>query len=587
MRFSLFALLLATGFVTAAPPNVVLVLADDLGQRDLGCYGSTYHKTPHLDAFAKANVKLVDAYSACPVCSPSRAALMTGKHPARLHLTDWLGGRPDQPSQKLNRPNFNKQLALEETTLAEVFKANGYATAIFGKWHLGNKGFAPTDQGFDVFKGGFIDSSFAPYTKNKNGIAGLGDAPEGEYITDRLTDETIKFITANKDKPFFAYLPFFTPHIPLQAKAEVIAKYKDGGAPGTQNNPTYAAMLESMDDNFARLLKTLDELKLADNTIVIFTSDNGGLSIKEGPNTPATSNAPYREAKGFLYEGGVRIPFLIRGPGIVKGDVPIIGTDVMPTLLGFCKLKCDVKFDGQDKSRFFSNNEIDWQPPTFYWHYPHYSNQGGHPGAAIRDGNWKYIEFYDTGRQELYDLAKDISESKNLVAEKPDVVKTLAKKLADWRTETKAQMMTPNPDYTPSPQAKDGTITMVAKWAEITGAQLRYEPLPHKNTLGFWTNKDDSATWEFTVTTPGTFDMTITQGCGKGNGGAEVEFTLSTQTLKHTVKDTGGWQKFEDVKIGQVKIESAGRYTLKVAAKSKPGGAVMDLRQVVLTPVKP
>ncbi len=576
MRLSLFAMLLCTGLATAAPPNVVLILTDDLGQRDLGCYGSTYHKTPNLDAFAKANVKLTDSYSACPVCSPTRASLMTGKHPARLHITDWLPGRPDQPSQKLNRPVIKQQLPLEEVTLAEVFKANGYATGIFGKWHLGGKGFEPTDQGFDLYKGG--------NTK---------DIPVDENNTDRLTDEAIKFITANKAKPFFAYVPFNAPHIPLKAKADVIAKYKAGGAPGTQNNPTYAAIVENIDDNFARILKTLDELKLADNTIVIFTSDNGGLSVKEGPNTPATSNAPHREAKGFLYEGGVRVPFLIRGPGVKPSPVvtrmglPIISTDVMPTLLGLCGLKSDIQFDGQNKAKNLGDASIDWDQPTFYWHYPHYSNQGGHPGGAIRDGKYKYIEFYDTGKQELYDIAKDVGENTNLVKEKPDVVKALAKKLADWRTETKAQMPTPNADYTPSPQAKDGTITLLAKWAEVTGVQLRFEPLPHKNTLGYWSMKDDFATWDFTVTTPGKFDVTISQGCGKGSGGAEVEFTVGAQTLKHTVKDTGGWQKFEDVALGQLTIDKAGRHTLKVAAKTKPGGAVMDLPKIVLTPVKP
>ena len=577
MRLSLFALLLVAGIVAAAPPNVVLILADDLGQRDLGCYGSTYHRTPNLDAFAKANVKLTDSYSASPVCSPTRAALLTGKHPARLHLTDWLDGRPDQLSQKLNRPVFEHQLALKEETLAEVFKANGYATGLFGKWHLGGKGFGPKDQGFDLYKGG--DSK---------------EIPNDENNTDRLTDEAIKFITANKAKPFFAYVPYNDPHIPLKATPDVIAKYKAGGAPGTQNNPTYAAMLENIDANFARILKTLDDLKLADNTIVIFTSDNGGLSVLEGPNTPATSNAPYREAKGFLYEGGVRVPFLIRGPGVqsrreatLRSDVPIISTDVMPTILGLCGLKCDIKFDGVSRAANLGSTKVDWDPPAFHWHYPHYSNQGGHPGGAIRDGNWKYIEFFDTGQQELYDLAKDVGESRNLVAEKPDVVKALAKKLADWRTETKAQMPTPNPDYTPSPQAKDGTITLLAKWAEVTGVQLRYEPLPHKNTLGFWSMKDDFATWDFTVTTPGKFDATLSQGCGKGSGGAEVEFTMGTQTLKHTVKDTGGWQKFEDVAIGQLTIDKAGRHTLKVAAKTKPGVAVMDLPKIVLTPVKP
>ncbi|MCU0705547.1 MAG: sulfatase-like hydrolase/transferase [Fimbriiglobus sp.] len=574
-----------------ARPNVVLIVIDDLGQTDLGCYGSKFHKTPHLDAFAKSGVKITDAYSACPVCSPTRAAILTGKHPARLNITDWLPGRPDLPAHRVKRPVIRQELPLEEVTLAEELKKAGYATAHVGKWHLGGKGFEPTQQGFDVNIAGDDTgtplSYFAPF-QNKMGtrkMPGLEDAKEGEYLTDRLTTEAEKFITANKDKPFFLYLAHYAVHTPLTAKKEMIEKYKPGPL-GRQSNPTYAAMVESMDESVGRILKTLDDLKLADNTVVIFTSDNGGLATMEGAvnGIPATFNSPYREGKGFLYEGGVRVPFILRGPGI-KASVPFISTDVTPTVLGLCGVKSEVTFDGRNLTAALGG--ADAKPPAeFYWHYPHYANQGSRPGAAIRDGNWKYIEYYDSERRELFDLSKDVSESRNLVADKPDVVKTLAKKLDDWRAAVGAKMPTPNPAYKPNPQAKDGTITLKGEFGDAHGVMLRFEPLPHKNTFGFWVNKDDYLTWEFEVTTPGTFAVELMQGCGKGSGGAEVELSVGESKTTHTVKDTGGFQAFEKLAAGTLKIEKAGRHTLTVKAKTKPGVAVMDLRQVVLTPTK-
>ncbi len=592
MPRALFALLLFASPLLAAKPNVVLIVIDDLGQTDLGCYGSKYHKTPHLDAFAKSGLKITDAYSACPVCSPTRVALMTGKHPARLNITDWLPGRADGPNQRVNRPKIRTELPLEEVTLAEELKKAGYATAHVGKWHLGGKGFGPTDQGFDLNVAGDDTgtplSYFAPF-QNKPGtrkMPGLEDAKEGEYLTDRLTTEAEKFITANKDKPFFLYLAHYGVHTPLTAKKELIEKYKQGPL-GRQSNPTYAAMVESMDESVGRVLKTLDDLKLADNTVVIFTSDNGGLATMEGAvnGIPATINSPYREGKGFLYEGGIRVPFILRGPGVKGGGIPVISTDVMPTILGLCGVKSEVTFDGRNLAPLFGGGELECKP-TFYWHYPHYANQGSRPGGAIRDGNWKMIEFYDRERRELFDISKDVSESRNLAADKPDVVKELAKKLDDWRKEVGAKMPTPNPDYKPNLQAKDGTITLKGLWGDAHGVMLRFEPLPHKNTFGFWVNKDDYITWEFEVTKPGTFAVELTQGCGKGSGGAEVELSVGESKTTHTVKDTGGFQAFEKIAAGKLTIEKAGRHTLTVKAKTKPGAAVMDLQQVVLTPEK-
>ncbi len=589
-------ILLAAFFLTptlsvAAPPNVVIILMDDLGWADVGCYGSTYYRTPHIDRLATRGMRFTDAYAACPVCSPTRASILTGKYPARLHLTDWLPGRTDRPDQRLLRPVINQHLPLEEVTLAKALKAAGYATGHVGKWHLGGPGFLPTDQGFDVNVAGGATGSpptyFAPY-KNGRGefLRGLENAPPGEYLTDRLTTEAERFVETNRARPFFLYFAHYTVHIPLMAKPEVAAKYSSGGKPGTQNNPIYAAMVESMDDSVGRVMKKLADLGLTERTIVIFTSDNGGLSVREGPNTPATSNAPFREGKGYLYEGGIREPFVIAGPGVshpgTTCSTPISSVDLFPTLLEACGVKSAVPTDGVSLVPLLGGGTI--ARDALYWHYPHYSNQGGRPGGAVRAGNLKLIQFYETGRCELYDLHDDKSESRNLAGDRPEVVTALAAKLDGWRKAVGAQMMKPNPDFVPNPQAADGIVTLRAKTAEVHGTQLRFEPVPHKNALDVWTQADDFATWEFDLKQPGTFQVRVLLGCGAGQGGSTVEVKLADQALTFIVEDTGGFEKLKPRDIGTVRLDKPGRYTLTVKPKSKAKDEVMDLRLIRLIP---
>jgi arylsulfatase A-like enzyme len=439
----------------AVRPNVIIILADDLGWADLGCYGSEYHKTPNLDRLASQGMRFTDAYAACPVCSPSRAAILTGKYPARLNLTTFLPGRPDRPDQKLLQPIINQQLPAGETTLAAVLKKAGYATGHVGKWHLGGKGSLPEERGFDVNIAGDAAGSprsyFAPY-KNRAGvlIPKLEHAPDGEYLTDRLTAEAMQFIENNRDKPFFLYLPHYAVHIPLKAKKDMIAKYKPG-RPGEQGNPIYAAMIESLDEGVGRILQSLDDLKLADHTIVVFTSDNGGLSVREGPDTPSTSNAPLREGKGYLYEGGIREPLIVKWPNVTRpgstSAVPVCGIDLFSTILDACGVKSDDPVDGVSMVPLLKGGEL--KRDALYWHYPHYSNQGGKPGGTIRAGDFKLIEFYEDGQLELYNLKKDMNESNNLAVDKPMKAKELSSKLAAWRKEVGAKMMKPNPDYVP------------------------------------------------------------------------------------------------------------------------------------------
>lgn len=584
-------------------PNVILILLDDLGWADLGCYGSTYHKTPNIDRLAAEGMRFTQAYAACPVCSPTRASILTGKWPARLHLTDWLPGRTDMPGQMLNRPKFRQELPLEEVTLAEHLKAAGYATAHIGKWHLGGKGFGPREQGFDLNIGGNEKGSpsgyFAPFNSKKGrDVPGLEDAPEGAYLTDLFTDQAVKFIQDNKDRPFFLYLPHFAVHTPLQAKKDLIAKYQAGkNQPGRQSNPIYAAMLESADDSVGRILQTLEQLKLNQKTILLFTSDNGGLATNEGANTPATINSPLREGKGHLYEGGIRVPLIVRWPGKIKSESlsesPVCSIDYLPTLLELCNLSASggrqppdnkaPSFDGLSLVPILKQTS-DVSRDAFYWHYPHYSNQLGKPGGAVRAGDYKLIEFYEDGRRELFNIKNDRGEGTNLADKKPAKVKELAEKLDAWRKSVDAQMMTANPDYHPNPQDKEGVITIRARTGQVHGVMLRYEPLPHKDTLGYWVRPDDWASFEFEVKTPGKFDVEMLVGCGNGSGGSEVEVTIGEQKLNFTVQETGGFQNFVPRMIGEVNLEKGGRYMLTVKAVKKPGVAVMDLRQVRLLP---
>jgi arylsulfatase A len=612
LKVAVLACGLNSAFAAETRPNVILILMDDLGWADLGCYGSTYHKTPSIDRLAAEGMRFTTAYAACPVCSPTRASILTGKWPARLHLTDWLPGRTDMPGQMLSRPKFRQELPREEFTLAERLKAAGYATAHIGKWHLGGQGFGPRQQGFDINVAGSAAGSppgyFKPFApgKKKEPPPGFGPeeewltgAADGAYLTDLLHDQALKFIEQNKNHPFFLYLPHYAVHTPLQARQDMIAKYAAGqNSPGQQSNPIYAAMLESADDGVGRILQKLNELKLAENTIILFTSDNGGLATAEGANTPSTINAPLRDGKGHLYEGGIRVPLLVRWPGSIKAgslcETPVGSIDFLPTILDLCNLTAsggrqppDPKVPEVDGLSLVPllRQTGNVTREAFYWHYPHYSNQTAKPGGAIRAGDFKLIEFYEDGRRELFNLQNDPREGTNLADKEPGKVRDLAEKLDSWRKSVDAQMMTANPDYHPNPQDQEGVIAMHAHSARVYGIMLRFEPLAHKNTLGYWVRPDDWASFEFEVKTPGKFEVEMLVGCGNGSGGSEVEVAVGEQKLIFTVQETEGFQNFVSRTIGMVTLEKTGRHTLTVKPQKKPGVAVMDLRQVRLLPV--
>ncbi len=581
----------------AGTPNLILIVADDLGAHDLGCDGSTFHRTPNLDAMARRGLRFSQAYAAAPVCSPTRVALLTGQTPARSGLTEWLPGRPDSPDHPLLRPELPLQLPLEATTLAEVLKAKGYATWHVGKWHLGGAGFGPEAQGFDVNiagdETGTPRSYFAPFRDARgHAMPGLEQAPDGQSLTTRLGDEAVKRIEGSGDRPFFLYLPHYAVHTPLKAKAERIATYNPAGRPaGQQRNPVYAAMLEDLDDAVGRVIRAVEARGLADSTWIVFTSDNGGLAtIEGGLGAPATINAPCREGKGWLYEGGLRVPLLIQGPGVQAPgttiDTPVTSADLPATLASLAGAGRDLPaLDGVDLMPLITGSGPIGRTALF-WHFPHYANQGSRPGGAIRQGDFKLVELYENGRRELYDVAHDPGEARNLALDQPERVERLARRLALWRDTVGARMPTPNPDFVPNPQAADGTITLPARTAVVEGVQLRFEPLPHKNTLGFWVREQDTAAWTFSVTTPGTFELTGLIGCGTGQGGSQVAFVVDDQEpLLLTVPDTGGFQAFRPIVLGRVTLATAGRHRLQVRPVRKAKDAIMDIRQATLTPV--
>lgn len=449
--------------------NLVFIIADDLGWADLGCHGSTFYETPHLDRLAAAGMRFTDAYAAASVCSPTRASILTGKAPARLQITDWLPGRPDRPDQKLLRPVLRQSLPLEEVTLAEALKEARYRTAFVGKWHLGaaTNSF-PGQHGFDLNIGGsglgHPPSYFSPY-----GLPGLLDGPKGEFLNDRLTDEAIRFVeqAARWDAPFLLYLSHYAVHTPLQGKAETLAKYRrkaealgesgpafqtDRGRSvrAVQNLPVYGAMVENLDECVGRLLGALHRLRLETNTIIVFTSDNGGLSTAEGS---PTANKPLRMGKGWGYDGGVRVPLLISWPGVTApGSVcrhPVVSTDFYPTFLEILRLPARPQqhLDGVSFASALEGGSP--APHALFWHYPHYSNQGGTPHGAIRLGQWKLIENFEDQSLELYDLKTDPGESRNQAESNPGKAEELQRKLQEWRQVVGAAMPKPNPDYSP------------------------------------------------------------------------------------------------------------------------------------------
>jgi arylsulfatase A-like enzyme len=437
------------------PPNVILILADDLGWADLRCYGSTFHETPNLDRLAAQGMRFTQAYAACPVCSPTRASILTGQYPQRYEITTFIPGRADMASQKLLQPAIRRELPLEAVTLAEALAPAGYRSASMGKWHLGGQRFWPDKQGFALNVGGTATGS-PPGGYFKFATPTLAAADQDEYLTDRLTDEAVRFIEQNRDGPFFLYLPHYAVHIPLQTKRDLLERYRaklKGAEPaGPQENPVYSAVLHSLDEGVGRVMAKLDKLGIADDTVVVFTSDNGGLSAKEGPDTPATSNAPLREGKGHVYEGGVRVPWIVRWPGVVKAgsvcEEPVCSIDLFPTVLELAGAKPPEgqKADGVSLLPLLKQTGKP-ERRALYWHFPHYSNQGGVPAGAVRDGKLKLVEFYEDGRLELYDVAADPGETKDLSSEMPDEAARLARMLAEWRKAVGAKMPTPNPDY--------------------------------------------------------------------------------------------------------------------------------------------
>ena len=427
-------------------PNIVLIMADDLGWKDLRCYGNDKLDTPNLDRLAKQGLRFTDAYSAAPVCTPTRAALMTGESPARLNITNHAGGHPDnfqKPGTDLVTPDWLRYLPLERVTLAEQLREAGYATGFVGKWHLSYRRkedgepleptLRPEHQGFDSNVGGWRlggpPSYFGPYK-----IPNLEAKKEGEYLPDRLADECISFVEANREKPFFLCWWNYSVHYPFQAPKELIAKYEKRKGPGVEN-PTYAAMIEGMDLSIGKLLDALDKNGLTENTLVIFTSDNG----------PFAANVkPLRAEKGYLYEGGIRVPMMIRWPGHTRPETetatPVITMDIHSTILQAANLKPDPTNtpDGVSLIPILGNDQ-ELDRDAIYFHYPNYAfHKKNRLGSAIRMGDHKLIKFYDQDDVELYDLKSDISESNNLAESKPEKVKQMKTQLDDWLKKTKA-----------------------------------------------------------------------------------------------------------------------------------------------------
>lgn len=445
------------------PPNIVLVVIDDLGWRDLGCYGSDLYETPHVDRLARQGMRFTQAYSACTVCSPSRAAVLTGKYPARLRVTDWIPGH-ERPDAKLRIPDWTKRLELKETTLAELLTPAGYACGHVGKWHLGPEGFWPTQQGFAVNIAGcdlgHPPSYHWPYSRAGRRIPTLDLTPatEGQYLSDRLADEAVSLVRQWKSQPFFLYLATYQVHTPLEPKKEYVAKYAQRIRDGMQHtNPRYAAMVQSMDEVVGKVLDALDSNGLAQNTIVLFTSDNGGLSHLNGVKRGPTDNSPLRLGKGSSYEGGVRVPLIVRWPGVTTpGSVchePVMGIDIFPTVaeaLGLTTLPGPGPIDGLSLVPVLRDPKARLPREALFWHYPHYHPGGATPYGAVRSGPWKLIEFYEDMRVELYNLEHDIGEQHDLAASQPALTRSLRDKLHRWRKEVGAQMPSVRPELLPA-----------------------------------------------------------------------------------------------------------------------------------------
>jgi arylsulfatase A-like enzyme len=454
----------------AERPNIVFILIDDMGWADGGCFGSKFYQTPHIDTLASEGTRFTQAYAACAVCSPTRAALMTGKYPARLHITDWISGEGRPKNSRFLLPHWQEHLPLTETTLATALKRLGYVTGHIGKWHLGGGQFLPQHQGFDTnIAGGDIGnpaSYFWPYgsASNSHHVPGLSDrgGHKGEYLTDQLTDEALNFIESNKARPFYLNFCHYAVHAPLQGKQELIDQAADRPGADGQSNAVYAAMIASVDESVGRILKKLDELHLTDHTLVIFTSDNGGAVHFGQP--PATSNAPLKMGKGFAYEGGLRVPLLVKAPGVTRAgavcDAPVITMDFFPTLLelaGADESASRTAVDGVSLVPLLRGEKTSVHDELF-WHYPHYWDGGKvSPYSVARIGDWKLIRFYESGREELFNLKTDLSETRDLADLNPEKRKEISARLDTWLKQVDAQMPVPNPQFDPAQLGKSHT----------------------------------------------------------------------------------------------------------------------------------
>ena len=590
------------------PPNFVILFADDLGINDLGCFGRKDQNTPNLDKLAAEGARFTQAYAAASVCSPSRAALMTGQSPARLKITTFLTGRSDRASHRVLAAPINLHLPNGVQTIAQLLKPKGYVSAAVGKWHLGGKGHQPTDHGFDEY---FAGRANAGAESPQGGKGELGQA-----------DFAVKFIQKNKANPFLLYLAFDNPHIPLAAPAKAIE------ANAKSFHPTYAALIESLDVAVGRVMKALEDQGLAKNTFVVFASDNGGVHISELKESPATYNAPSRAGKGFLYEGGIRTPLIIRYPARLAPAVisePVVLGDLCPTICALAKVPAPASLDFQDISPllFDSKPPADAKPRALFWHQPHYMNQGGKPAGVAREGDWKLIEQYEDGSLELYNLAKDPSETTDLAAAEPNRVAALRGKLEAWRRSVGAEKLKANPNFSrtlwedcfiktdvsqlkalPTSEAmrplladwrkamNDATteganslIFLEARDAQVKATKMKYEEPPQKDTLGFWVNAADTASWTFQAPKAGTYRVTVLQGCGKGNGGSVVALDTQQGSCEFTVEETGHFQRFVSREVGKLTLV-AGENTLTVRPVKKAKAAVMDLRRVTLERVE-
>ena len=508
-------LLVACQEEQAPPPNVVFILADDLGYHDLSCMGSSFYETPNIDRIAKEGMIFTQGYASCQVCSPSRASIMTGKYPARLGITDWIGAKTGTDWRSHNRhnkllPASNKDhLPHEDTSLAEAMQSAGYKTFFAGKWHLGNEGSYPEDHGFEINKGGWekgspIGGFFSPWTNPR-----LENKEAGESLSLRLGKETAQFIRTHKEQRFFAFLSFYAVHSPIQTTEEKWKKFRqkaenqglttrDSGyimermlpIRQVQDNPIYAGLLENMDDAIGMVLNTLDELGLDKNTIVIFTSDNGG--VASGDNF-STANLPLRGGKGYQWEGGIREPFFIKVPWMEHNGkqtaTPVIGTDFYPTILDLvgAPLQESQHVDGLSLLPLLNGAKIAQRP--LFWHYPHYGNQGGEPSSIIREGDWKLIHYWEDGRKELYNLKEDLGEKNNIAAKNPEKVTELSAQLMSWLKLVDAKIPEKDPEYNAKLAAERHQKIMAELWPKLEQQRKQFLSKDFDPENNWWGSK--------------------------------------------------------------------------------------------------